>query len=110
MVSVRELLDVAAELRLLPGPEFKAQLKTTILEGTPAGYNKAIQIAMPPLVVEFSGILARLVQQDLLATLFRGPGSYPAHGSNFVISFAAQAAAVACYASQDTGCPNAPGS
>ena len=80
-----ELLGIAAELRLLPDPEFKAALKAELL-GVPlradAGRGR-----------EEQEIDAKVSAAPILPTLFGvGNGTYPVHRGNFAISAAIHAA------------------
>lgn len=99
--EVRELLAIAAELRMLPLPEFKARLRAELLErasakgtarqnGRPkASFEqaKAAQIAPHPLPPRS--------EVDILPTLFgAGYDAYPIERNNFALSLLAHAVAI----------------
>ncbi len=97
--SVRELLEIAAELRLLPRAEFKTRLKADLLQRTlaaPALPTRA-RPQPPERVLELTkrrnGAPAHC---DILPTLFGvGYGNYPVQRGNFLLSLLAHAAVVA---------------
>ncbi len=89
--ETRELAEVAAELRLMPDPEFKEKLKAQ-LAGAAASTSTSARI------VEISKSPAN-DYADILPTLFHTQSNYPIHGKNFAISFVAQSALVAILAS-----------
>ncbi len=83
-LAIAELLGIAAELRFLPSPRFKAQLKADLLQ-TP------VLIKMP--VVEIRKPTVRV--PDLPPALFAIESrSYPLHRGRLAISFLAHALAV----------------
>ena len=101
--SVRELLAIASELRLLPRPEFKARLRADLME-------RASLLAMPavtdrrstrnpaqPEATESGSRPASGHQRpDILPTLFgAGQSSYPLQRSNFAMSLLAHAVLIA---------------
>jgi protein TonB len=80
--SFRELLAIAGDLRMMPSAEFKAKLKSDLLE------------ASRPQLAE-----SELPEESFLPTLFgKGYGAYPIHRYSFAASFLLQAAAVALIA------------
>lgn len=92
-LKIGELLGIAAELRLLPDPAFRAALKTELVQA-------------PVLAMSTVEVLPKLGQraqerlddrtEAILPTLFgAGYGAYPLHRSNFMVSLAAHAAAIA---------------
>lgn len=92
--GVAELLGVAAELRTLPRPEFRAKLRGELTRGSlvaeVAGHHRP----------RFSSNVETRNEQssavEVLPTLFGGGyGSYAMRRSNFVISIAMHAAALA---------------
>ena len=99
-LKIGELLGIAAELRLLPDPNFRAALIAELL-----GQNRA----MPMAAVTDTGQLVPQLQQrqtqrdakldDILPSLFRtGDGTYAVHRENFAISAALHAALIALIA------------
>ncbi len=77
--SICELAEIAAELRNMPRPGFKAQLKADLMER--AGRAAGRVLEMPP--------------AQVLPTLFSaGDGGYPVHRTNFAASFLLHAAAM----------------
>src|SRR5882724_3898184 len=78
-LKIGELLGIAAELRLLPDPAFRAALKAELL-GQSA-------VATTPTTVELKP--ARDAEEVILPTLFGvGSGHYPVGRGNFLISTA----------------------
>jgi periplasmic protein TonB len=97
-LKIGELLGIAAELRLLPDPEFRAALKTELLEQShtaPVATNRDIsQQASQPRQARRDASL-----EEILPTLFgAGDGTYPVHRGNFAISLAIHAALMAVVA------------
>lgn len=97
--SVAELLGVAAELRALPRPDFRSQLKYELMQRAHA----ASATAQPELsVLDAIARRPQLVrrelssQEQILPTLFgQGYGTYAVRRSNFAISAFAHAVALA---------------
>jgi hypothetical protein len=88
--QVVELLGVAAELRTLPRPDFRSQLKFELMEGA-----FAASAATRPELRVFEAVAPRSrsiasapsISEQVLPTLFsRGYGSYRVRQSNFAIS------------------------
>jgi len=78
-LKIGELLGIAAELRLLPDPAFRAALKTELL-----GHSS---VATTLTRVEWKP--ARDAEEAILPTLFGvGSGHYPVGRGNFLISTA----------------------
>jgi protein TonB len=100
-LKIGDLLGIAAELRLLPDPQFKAALGATL-----AGQSSRDTSLHSP--ANSNGSRARSsarVQQekDLLPTLFgAGWGSYPVQPGNFGLSLALHAMLIAVVASAGT--------
>jgi protein TonB len=88
-LAVRELLGIAAELRFLPSPEFKAQLKINLLQQA-QNVVPAHPIVKAP-VVEIRKPTLRV--PDLPMFTIESP-RYPLHGGRFAVSFLAHALAV----------------
>jgi protein TonB len=88
---VLPLLSMAADLRCLPRPAFKAQLMSHLLAGTAYPAARVIEMERP---------LARVATHaQVLPTLFgAGYGSYAVQRRNFALSFAAHAVAIALLA------------
>jgi len=81
--SFRELLAIAGDLRMMPSAEFKAKLKSDLLEA-----SRPQPVAKP-----------ELSEDSILPTLFgEGYGAYPVNRYSFAASFLLQAAAVALIA------------
>jgi periplasmic protein TonB len=85
-----ELLGIAAELRTLPDPAFRSQLKANLM-GTPIG---ARPISLQP-VYKHVHVAARKIRSEgeipsqILPTLFGAdPGGYPMHQRSFATSLA----------------------
>jgi TonB family protein len=85
-LKIGELLGIAAELRLLPDPAFRAALKAELVgQGT---------VTTAPTRAERKP--ARNAEEAILPTLFgAGSGNYPVRRGNFAISMAAHAALLA---------------
>jgi periplasmic protein TonB len=97
-LKIGELLGIAAELRLLPDPEFRAALKTKLLEqshAVPVSTHLDIcQEASQPRQARRDAKL-----DEILPTLFGARyGTYPVHRRNFAISLAVHAALIAAVA------------
>jgi periplasmic protein TonB len=97
-LKISELLGIAAELRLLPDPEFRAELKAELL-----GQNHAVPVAANVDIrrqTREQGQARRDLKLDeILPTLFgAGDGNYPVHRGNFAISAAIHAALIAVVA------------
>ena len=96
---VAELLGVAAELRTLPHPDFRSQLKSNLLQ-MPLAASAARQPELRVLdMVAGRPQLAKSfpeAPEDVLPTLFgRGYGTYRVQPSNFALSAMAHAIALA---------------
>src|ERR1700737_1949748 len=94
-LKIGELLGIAAELRLLPAPEFRAALKTELL-----GQSHAVSVAAHADIrrrLPEKGQARRDAKLDkILPTLFgSGDGTYPVHRGNFAISAAIHGALLA---------------
>ena len=92
-LAIGALLGIAAELRLLPNPEFKAALKNELV-----GECDSFFAAMPLESQRQAGARrqSRTPAAQILPTLFgAGDGTYPVHRGNFMISAAIHAALVA---------------
>jgi TonB family protein len=88
-LKIGELLGIAAELRLLPDPAFRAALKAELL-----GQSR---VTPPPTMVERKP--AWHAEEAILPTLFgAGYGNYPVRRGNFAISMAVHAAMLAILA------------
>lgn len=95
---VAELLGVGAELRAFPRPDFRSQLKASLMQGALA----ASVSAQPELrVLEAVAGRAQTLKQapaqeeNILPTLFgRGYGTYAVKRSNFALSVAAHGVAL----------------
>jgi protein TonB len=97
-LKISELLSIAAELRLLPDPEFRAELKAELL-----GQNHAVRVAANVDLrrqTKQQGQARRDLKLDeILPTLFgAGEWNYPVHRGNFAISAAIHAALIAVIA------------
>src|SRR5438067_3022894 len=89
--AIDELLQVAAGMRHVARPEFKAQLKTALREHSEP-VTRPQRVGRPVA----APVLNSGDDSKLLPTLFgSGYGSYPVHRSNFVASFTVHAAAIA---------------
>jgi protein TonB len=97
-LKISELLGIAAELRFLPDPEFRAALKAELL-----GQNHAVPVAAN-VEIRRQAREQRLARLDtkvdeILPTLFGpGSGSYPVLRGRFAISAAIHAALIAVVA------------
>jgi len=96
-LRIGELLGIAAELRLLPDPAFRAALRVELLgqnSPAPAAVYNDLRIAAEPEVPR------RHQRNDaILPTLFgAGYGNYPFHRGNIAVSLAIHAAAIAVIA------------
>ena len=97
--AVAEVLGVAAELRSLPRPDFRSQLKYDLMQRA----NAASATAQPELrVLDAMARRPQLVRREplhaeqILPTLFgQGYGTYAVRRSNFALSLAAHAVALA---------------
>ncbi|MBS1851270.1 MAG: energy transducer TonB [Acidobacteria bacterium] len=90
-LEVAEILGIAAELRMLPSPEFKSQLKAELLQGAAGKARTALPTG--------NGGKAALHETFLPTLLGEGYGGYPLHGGSFATSFVAQAAVLALFLS-----------
>ena len=91
--SMTELLEIAAELRLLPRRDFKARLKADLLQralAAPALPTRA-NTRPPERVLEWTKRRnAAAAHSDILPTLFgMGYGNYPVQRGNFLLSLLA---------------------
>src|SRR5260370_14494319 len=97
-LKIGELLGIAAELRLLPDPEFRVALKTELL-----GQHHTVPVAAR-LDISLQASQSRQVGRDarlgeILPTMFgAGNGTYPVHRGNLPISPQIHAALIADYA------------
>ncbi len=96
-LKISELLGIAAELRLLPDPEFRTELKAELL-----GQNHSVPVAANVDIrreTREQGEARRDLKLDeILPTLF-GPGDgNPVHRGNFAISAAIHVALIAVVA------------
>jgi protein TonB len=94
--AMNELVEIAALMRLMPDPRFKAELKADLLLQTVAvrgaHNNGHSDIARPV----HKPIHKQMVPTELLPTLLgAGQATYPVHRSNFALSFLGHAVAVA---------------
>jgi protein TonB len=86
-LKIGELLGIAAELRLLPAPEFRSALKAELL-----GQK---QVAPLPSSVHIPRPVADSRTREILPTLFEASeGIYPVHRGNFAISAAMHMAVI----------------
>jgi periplasmic protein TonB len=97
-LKIAELLGIAAELRLLPDPEFRTELKAELL-----GQNYAVPVAANVDIRRETGEQGQarrdLKLDEILPTLFgAGDGNYPVHRGNFAISAAIHVALIAVVA------------
>jgi periplasmic protein TonB len=94
-LKIGELLEIAAELRLLPDPEFRVALKAELL-----GRHHTVPVAAH-LDISLQASQSRQAWREvrsgeILPTLFRaGDGTYPVHRGNFAISAAIHAGLIA---------------
>lgn len=97
--AVCELLAVAAELRTLPDPDFKARLKADLIEqaapcADPAAHTDSRMITRP--FAESANKMSAPCASAILPTLFgAGYGAYPVHRSSFIASALAHTTALA---------------
>lgn len=90
--TVGELLLIAADLRELPSPDFRAHLR---FELTEAAHRQSAGLSRPALAA-IPGGAAKLQNEEILPTLFgAGYGNYPVQRSNFVASAVLHACLVA---------------
>ena len=88
-LRIGELLGIAAELRMMPDPVFRATLKAE-LTGQRIASTRTVEFA-PEVVERVQG----QSPEEILPTLFgAGYGAYPVHRSNFVLSVLAHAAVI----------------
>jgi TonB family protein len=94
-LKIGELLGIAAELRLLPDPAFRAALKAELLgQDQPELVSTRLDISQQALQLRRDAKL-----DEILPTLFgTGCGSYPLHRGNIAISLAMHAALIALVA------------
>ena len=96
--SVAELLGIAAELRTLPRPDFRSQLRVSLMEDVLASSTMGGAEVMAATVIR-SGSFPRErtlpVKEKILPTLFMPETGHAARRSNFAISLLAHAAALA---------------
>jgi protein TonB len=96
--AVQELAALASELRHLPNPKFRERLRQELLNevqrlDAPTSQPKSPR---PALVAISGGAAKHVVEEPILPTLFgAGYGNYPVRQSNFLISAAVHAAAIA---------------
>src|SRR5271154_1393241 len=85
-LKIGELLGIAAELRLLPDPEFRAALREELLGNIRAALVAArLDLREPTTEPRPARRHAEL--DEILPTLFGGGGgTYPVHRGNFAIS------------------------
>jgi TonB family protein len=98
--GIGELVPIAAELRLLPSPEFKARLQANLMRQATTGVIPRNGHSRALAGKERHSLLAgRAQEQRILPTLFgAGYGNYPVHLASFAASFLAHAAAMALLA------------
>jgi periplasmic protein TonB len=87
-LNIGELLGIAAELRLLPDPAFRATLKAQLLGPS---YATPIDIRRRSIAEERARQVP-MVDPILPSLLGAGDGTYPVHRGNFAISAAIHAA------------------
>ena len=96
--TVAELLGVAAELRTLPRPDFRSQLRISLMESALASSTLDESEVMASAVIgsrSFPQSRAYPSKEQILPTLFSaGVGTYAARRSNFAISVLAHAVAL----------------
>jgi len=93
--SVADLLGVAAELRMLPHPGFRSQLKFELMEGGLEEAGLKPELGACDVIAPRKKIL-RLHPEPALPTLFRQAyGTYAPRRANFALSLAAHAIALA---------------
>jgi protein TonB len=97
-LKISELLGIAAELRLLPDPEFRAELKAELF-GRNHALPAAANVDIRRQTRERGQARRDLKLGEILPTLFAsGDGNYPVHRGNFAISAAIHAALIAVVA------------
>ena len=93
--NIGDLVAVAAELRLMPGPDFKARLRADLMRQAVTGAiprNGHFHVWPAELRQLTSGTGA---SQEILPTLFgTGYGNYPVHRASFAASFVMHAVAM----------------
>ena len=97
--EMKELLEMAALMRVVPDPQFKAALKDDLLLTTVAlqggvknGHHNGHAVARP----DQKPVSRQPIPAEILPTLLgKRQGSYPLHRSNFALSFLGHAVAVA---------------
>jgi len=98
--DIRELLGVAGELRVLPSPEFKAQLKVELLAQAHARSQRAFLI-QPGGSTRVAEMQSKInpdpeIESGFLPSLFAaGYEGYPVHQRSLVTSFALHATVLA---------------
>jgi TonB family protein len=93
-LKIGELLGIAAELRLLPDPGFRAALKAELLGQTHAVAGAPVAVGRQ--VSEERQARREEKAEQILPTLFgAGYGDYPVHRRNFAASAAIHAALIA---------------
>lgn len=93
--NIGELVSVAAELRLLPSPDFKSRLRADLMRQAVSGViPRNGHFHVWP--AELRGLSSGLgTSQDVLPTLFgAGYGNYPVHRTSFAASFVMHAVAM----------------
>jgi protein TonB len=94
-LKIGELLGIAAELRLLPDPAFKAALRAELL-GQNHVEQGAAHVGIRRRTREPEPARRDANVDEILPTLFgRGDGTYPVHRGNFAISAVMHAALIA---------------
>src|SRR6266567_6303720 len=95
--EVAELLALAAELRALPRPDFKAELKAGLLEETMSiAYTPSTSDNVSTKAIAKRGRKANSLQSEILPALAgSGYGLYPVQRSSFMASLVAHAAMLA---------------
>jgi len=100
--ALRELLAIAAELRTLPDPDFKACLKADLIEQAAEGTDSTARVNSRPgarTIVPFTTRAIPPVSDKTLPTLFgAGSGVYPIHRSSFIASALAHTTVLALLA------------
>lgn len=97
--GMAELLGVAAELRALPRPDFRSQLKYELMQRAHAASATAqLELSVLDAIAQRSQLVRRELppQEQILPTLFgQGYGTYAVRRSNFAVSAFAHAVALA---------------
>ncbi|MBZ5654624.1 MAG: energy transducer TonB [Acidobacteriia bacterium] len=94
--ALRELLAVAADLRTLPDPDFKACLKADLMEQGASAAARADSRLIARTIVTSTKRASAGSSDEILPTLFgAGYGVYPIHRRSFVASALAHTAALA---------------